>query len=139
MTNLVAPIYTGTLNGKPLRFFRAPYADVHLPWHDFSELLICCGTDPALATQLANFTREEHPEAIKTVTVGSSICLIAAHYVAKVFIEELALARRIPRKSILVYQILTVDAWESAYGEACTDKFFSAWNNTNRACEGCIS
>lgn len=80
MSTLAAPIYTGMLNGRPLRFFRAPFADVHLPWHGFSDLLMCCKIDTALAPQLANFIREAHPEAIKAISAETSICLIAAHY-----------------------------------------------------------
>lgn len=113
MNGLVSPIYTGMLNGKSLRFFKAPFLEPHLPWHAPADLHLCLGMEQNLRSHFQQMLKtSEWAADVRTVATCDGIVTIAPHWMAQGLIS-------------LVIQFGRADtsaewAFENASGEALT-------------------
>lgn len=121
MSILAIPIYTGTLNGKPLRFFHAPFQEPHLPWHSWEDLLDClCANISSQANydidkaDALRFMRRDYPGDILSLAVPSGIISITPHYIAKCFIIHLSPSEEIRRRNFYDYKLSLSNAWRSS-------------------------
>jgi hypothetical protein len=111
MSRLVAPIYTGTLNSKPLRFFRAPFQEPHLPWHSFDDLMCCIGVRQSHRDEVLSGLRCARVYDVGTVACGSEILVTAPNYAARWFIKNVRGSMRNRPKLDLTYRIAMIGAW----------------------------
>lgn len=96
MTQLTEPIHTATINGRPLRFFRAPGNDLHLPWHSVDDLYEAMGLPGEERRRLLERTGTFSGGSITRVeTVGGQV-VIASHSVAQDAIGAAMKASGIP-------------------------------------------
>lgn len=137
MSTCTAPIYTGTLNGIPLRLFKAPYTTPHLPWHSYDDLMRCVGVRQTSRNELLNFIRTDHPNDVRTVAYRSEILIITPHYAAMWFIKNLCATIKSREKHEIDYLNNIYKAWcASVRGVPCRDNidlYFLAHENTHRA------
>ena len=118
MKNLSAPIYIGALNDKPLRFFRAPFQEPHLPWHSWDDLLNClCASISSKAdynarkTDALRFLRQEYPNDIMSVSHQSEIISVTPHYIAKCCIIHLSPSLEFRAVRFKEYKQALSNAW----------------------------
>ena len=74
MSTLTSPIHIGTLNGKPLRFFKAPLSGPHLPWHAWDDMVACIGLPRSLRRHMQQSLKSEHAANIRTVATARRYC-----------------------------------------------------------------
>lgn len=136
MSSLVSPIHVGTLNDKPLRFFRAPTDEPQLVWHAWDDLVACACLPRDLGERFQMSLRRDYPNAIRTVATAESIVTIAPHWMAQGFIGSMIESRRMSASADLAYTIQSVDAWNALSGNLPArqgmDLFFAAFRNTNK-------
>ncbi|WP_162560733.1 hypothetical protein [Methylobacterium durans] len=136
MSNLVSPIYIGTLNGRPLRFFKAPLPEPHLVWHAWDDLVACSDLPRDRRRALKNSLQHDHGEKIRTVATLSGIVTIAPHFMAQGFIGSMVENGFMPASADMSYTIQSVDAWNvmmSCVAEPQSRKLFlEAFCNTNQ-------
>lgn len=137
MANLIAPIYTATLNGKPLRFFNAPYAAPHLPWHSYDDVLRCIGAKQSVRNEVLSVIRAVRPHDVQTTSCGLEILLIAPHYAARWFIKNIRGSMPDRPKQNLLYRVAMIDAlYASVRGNqphVAEDLVLQAFRNTDLA------
>jgi hypothetical protein len=80
---IIAPIHTGDINGKPIRFFKAPLPIPHLPWHCHDDLLRALGLPRSLRRHLQQSMQKCFGADIKTVATAEGILTIAPHFAAQ--------------------------------------------------------
>ncbi|GAN55461.1 hypothetical protein [Tanticharoenia sakaeratensis] len=84
MIPLHNPIYTGQVNGRAVRFFRAPNGVVALPWHSVADLVSAAGLPLDAQRVFIDATRSgPFQDAVRTVNTDAGKCLIAPHFVAQ--------------------------------------------------------
>lgn len=140
MSGLVSPIYVGKLNGKPLRFFKAPTEEPQLVWHGWDDLVACACLPRALGERFQQSLRRDYPSAIRTVATAEGIVTIAPHWMAQGFIGSMIESKRMPPSADLAYTMQSVDAWNALAGNLPDrqgmELFFAAFQNTSKAGAG---
>ncbi|MCJ2057653.1 hypothetical protein MKL09_13935 [Methylobacterium sp. J-048] len=136
MTTLAAPIYTGTLNGKPLRFFRAPYAEPHLPWHVADDLHSWLGMPPELRQHYRRMHRSsDWSRDVRTLATNDGIITIAPHWMAQVLIASVIEFGRTTLATEIAYTEASGDALSALAGNLPPEAFIqfttSAFSNTH--------
>ncbi len=76
MSALATPIYVASLNGKPLRFFKAPLTTPHLPWHSYDDLLCCVGVKQWIRDEVLEVMRASRSGDVRTIACQSEIVII---------------------------------------------------------------
>ena len=137
MANLIAPIYTATLNGRPLRFFKAPLTTPHIPWHSYDDLLRCIGVKQWIRDEVLEVIRTGRSGDVRTVACQSEILIITPHYAAKWFINNLRGKMKFRQQNEIQYLKETYNAWHASVrgipGRDDIDLYFLALENTHRA------
>lgn len=140
MNGLVSPIYIGALNGKPLRFFKAPTDEPQLVWHAWDDLVACASLPRDLGERFQRSLRRDYPNAIRTVATVEGIVTIAPHWMAQGFIGSMIESKYIPASADLAYTTQSVDAWNALTGNLPDrqgmELFFAAFHNTKKAGSG---
>lgn len=78
-----APIHTGTINGKSVRFFKGPTDAPDMPWHAHDDLLSALGVPRDLRRRLRADMLRGFADVCRTVEVAGEPVLLAPHYVAQ--------------------------------------------------------
>ena len=135
MSTLTAPIHNGTLNGKPLRFFKAPLSGPHLPWHAWDDMVACIGLPRSLRRHMQQSLKGEHAANIRTVATADGIVTIAPHWMAQGFLGSMIELRQAPASIEMDYARQAVEAWNAITGDlppgANIDLMCAAFRNTN--------
>jgi hypothetical protein len=86
MSEINVPLYTGTVNGHPVRFFKAPLPGLHIPWHAVEDLQKAANLPRDLRRRMLRMTQESWPGQLRTVATADGLVTIAPHYAAQGFI-----------------------------------------------------
>ena len=116
--SLIAPLYLGTLNGKPLRFFKAPVQGTHLPWHVSDDLKLALDMPRSLRRAFQQQIRSsEWAKDVHTVATEAGIVTIAPHFMAQGIIgSKIDVGVATPATEI-AYGKLLVEAWKLVTGD----------------------
>ncbi|TXN06695.1 hypothetical protein FV222_04845 [Methylobacterium sp. WL103] len=136
MSGVVFPIHIGELNGKLLRFFKAPTDEPQLVWHAWDDLVACASLPRDLSERFQRSMRRDYPDGVRTIGTTEGILTIAPHWMALGFIGSMIENKRMPASAELFYTIQSVDAWNALTGDLCRpqgmDLFLAALQNTNK-------
>ena len=137
MSGLVEPIYVGTINGKPLRFFKAPLPGPHLVWHAFDDLVLCLDLPRDLRRSFQQGLKSsEWASDVHTVATDGGIVTIAPHWIAQGMIGSMMELGRTSTKTEFAYAVEAMAAWNAMNGDlppmASLDLMIAAFRNTNR-------
>jgi hypothetical protein len=95
ITTMTKPIYIGTLNGKPLRFFESPNPGPGFPWHSTDDLYKCLGLDHGTRSMIRKFTAEHAgSKELRIIDTDNGLVTIGPHYLAQALIGAVATAGR---------------------------------------------
>src|SRR4051794_10610767 len=90
MSKIVSPIYTGALNGQPLRFFKSPLPSPHFPWHASDDLHRCMRLPREVRRRFREQLKSsEWGKDVRTVATADGIITIAPHWMAQGFIGSM--------------------------------------------------
>jgi hypothetical protein len=133
---LVEPVYTGTLDGKPLRFFKAPLAGPHLPWHAMDDLHVCLALPRSLRRHFRQqLQSSQWAKDVRTVATSAGIATIAPHWVAQGLIGAVIEIGHTPAATEMAYARQAVGAWNAITGDlkgfANVNLMMAAFRNTN--------
>lgn len=136
MSTLVVPIYTGDLNGKLLRFFKAPLPGPHLVWHATDDLLACFSLPRGLRRHFhQRLKNSEWSKDVRTVAMADGIVTIGPHWIAQGFISGMIYTGHAARTAEMAYAKEAVKAWNATAGDlppmANLDLMLAAFRNTN--------
>ena len=136
MSTLVSPVYTGTLNGKPLRFFKAPLPGPHLIWHASEDLQLGMQLPRDLRRRFREQLRSsEWSSDVRTVATSDGIVTIAPHWIAQGFIGAMIETGYISNTLEIAYAKEAVRAWNATTGDlplaANVELMLAAFRNTN--------
>lgn len=136
MSVLVEPVHTGTLNGKPLRFFKAPLSGPHLPWHAPHDLHLCLGLGRDLRRDFRRrLQSSEWSKDIQTVATSGGIVTIAPHWMAQGLIGSIIEMMGMSTQVEMAYAREAVSAWNAMMGDlpdqANLETMIAAFRNTN--------
>ncbi|KXJ55844.1 MAG: hypothetical protein AXW12_09535 [Thalassospira sp. Nap_22] len=79
---MIEPIFIGTVNGKPVRFFKTPLTDgkPDFPWHSVDDLQKAAGFDRQTRR---HFLRSMQQKDRKSIATPDGIVVVAPHYMAQ--------------------------------------------------------
>ncbi len=83
MSAVHSPIYTGTVNGRPVRFFKGLGGKPDMPWHAYHDLTAAVGFDEAMSRRFVQLTQQDGKDALQTIATLEGLIVIAPHYVAQ--------------------------------------------------------
>lgn len=116
MSALLAPAFTGALNDKSLRFFKAPLPGPHLPWHAAEDLHACLGLPRDLRRHFQQRLKSsEWKDDVRTVATAEGIVTIAPHFVAQGLIGAMIDVGRADAKTEISYAKQAKEAWDAIY------------------------
>jgi hypothetical protein len=116
MSRVLAPAFTGTLNDKPLRFFKAPMPESHLPWHAAEDLHACLDLPRDLRRYFQQQLRSSEWKAdVQTVATASGIVTIAPHFIAQGLIGAMIDVGQSPASTEIRYSMQVKQAWDAIY------------------------
>ena len=84
---VISPIHTGTLFGKPLRFFKI---EGRMPFHAYDDLLKCLRLPRDVRRQFQQRLVNEWKGECRTVATPGGIVVIAPHAFAQAMLEIVA-------------------------------------------------
>lgn len=132
---LVSPIYIGTLNKKPLRFFKAPLSGPHLVWHAFDDLLACLKLPKSLQKDFRQKLKLDWSSDVRTVPTSDGIVTISPHWMAQGLIGSMIEVGMVNPKTEMAYTKEAVAAWNATTGDlppmAGFDLMIAAYRSTN--------
>lgn len=100
-------LHTGTVGGKPLRFFAPPVLKPDLPWHALEDLYRCLDLPRPVRREMMSKTVKRWAPDLRTVRVGREAVMIAPHFMAQGLIQSLEDVLwdigRVPRNAYLDY------------------------------------
>lgn len=116
MSALSAPAHIGTLNNRPLRFFKAPLPAPHLPWHAAEDLHQCL----ALPCDLRRHFQQQLKSSdwkndVRTVATTDGIVTIAPHFIAQGLIGAMQGVGRADARTEIQYARQAKEAWDAIY------------------------
>lgn len=137
MAPLVTPIHIGNLNGLPLRFFRAPFKEPHLPWHAPDDLHACLAFPPLLRKDFQQRLQStEWAKDVRPVATTMGIVTIAPHWMAQGLLGSVIQLGLAQPSIELDYAVQAGDAINVLTGhlpdEAAFHLMCTAFRNTNR-------
>lgn len=116
MSALLAPAFTGTLNDKPLRFFKAPLSGPHFPWHAAEDLHRCLALPRDLRRHFQQrLMSSEWKANVLTVATADGIVTIAPHFVAQGLIGAMQDVGRADVRTEVRYTSQVKEAWDLIY------------------------
>lgn len=123
MSTLISPAHVGSLNGQPLRFFKAPVQGPHLPWHAVEDLHACLALPCDLRLHFQRrLQSSEWKGDIRTVATADGIVTIAPHFVAQGLIGAIIEVGQATAAIEIQYARQTKDAWDRIYpGQSFAD------------------
>jgi hypothetical protein len=82
---LHAPIYTGQVNGHPVRFFKTPFNDGRpdFVWHAVDDVDMILGLAPEGRQMMMRMTNEDYGRYLRTVATKDGVVTIAPHFMAQ--------------------------------------------------------
>lgn len=117
MSGLASPLHVGRLNGRTLRFFRAPLAGTHLPWHAFDDLQTCLSLPEALRAALKRDLMADWGRDVRTVATADGIVTIAPHWMAAGLVGAVAGRTGDDLDLTVSYQQALFSAWAELTGD----------------------
>jgi hypothetical protein len=81
--SIVSPIYTATVNGSRLRFFKSPLQGHDFPWHSFMDLMEAAKLKEEHQLFFLRMVRGAHGEDTRVVPTSEGPVVIAPHYMAQ--------------------------------------------------------
>lgn len=117
MIRLAAPLHVRRLNGRPLRFFRAPLAGTHLPWHVFDDLQACLALPEDLRAALKRDLIADWGRLVRTVATADGIVTIAPHWMAAGLVGAVAGRTGDDLDLTMTYQQALFSAWAVLTGD----------------------
>jgi hypothetical protein len=117
MSGLVSPLHVGRLNGRPLRFFRAPLTGTHLPWHAFDDMQACLALPESLRAALKRDLMADWGRDVRTVATADGIVTIAPHWMAAGLIGAVAGRTGDDLDLTVAYQQALFSAWAELTGD----------------------
>lgn len=117
MIGLVSPISRGCLNGRPLRFFRAPLSGTHLPWHAFDDLQACLALPEDVRAGLKRDLMADWSRHVRTVATADGIVTIAPHWMAAGLVGAVAGRAGDDLDLTTAYQQALFSAWAALTGD----------------------
>lgn len=104
--SIVAPIWTGTMSGKPVRFFRSPLDEPDMPWHSVDDLYVALGLSKPLRRHFKQMLQGTWRNDVRTVATTENITTIAPHYMAQGLLDSLTqIQPGTPRRRAIEYQV----------------------------------
>lgn len=135
MSTLTVPVHTGSLNRKPLRFFKAPLAGPHLVWHAFDDLLACLKLPQSLQRDFRQKLRRDWSGDVRTVATSDGVVTIAPHWMAQGLIGSMIEVRQVRASLEMDYAKQAVEAWNALCGDlppmAGVELMLAAFRNTH--------
>lgn len=110
---MIEPLHTGTVGGKPLRFFRSPLTDRRpdLPWHSVDDLQRCLGLNrEQRRIMLAKFRNGPYASTTRTVATADGLVIIAAHFMAQGAVDALVDDGMAPKTARVEYELAGEEA-----------------------------
>lgn len=111
------PLHVGRLNGRPLRFFRAPLAGTHLPWHAFDDLQACLALPEDVRAGLKRDLMADWGRDVRTVATVEGIVTIAPHWMAAGLVGAVAGRVGDDIDLTVAYQQALFSAWIELTGD----------------------
>jgi hypothetical protein len=103
------PLFSATVGGRALRFFKPPDGGPDFPWHSVDDLGRCLGLNRAHRKILhSKYLRGSWPKG--TVAVGNEIITIAPHFVAQGSIDAMVEVGQAPASVRIEYDRAATDA-----------------------------
>lgn len=90
MTGLASPIFAGSINGHPVRFFRDPSGRPGLPWHVADDLFRACDLPRAVRRHLIQTAQKAFGDELRTIPTADGVVTIAPHPAAQAFLQGVA-------------------------------------------------
>lgn len=116
MRTLLAPAYTGTLNDKPLRFFKAPLQGAQFPWHAAEDLHACLSMPRSLRRHFQQRLKSsEWKDDVRTVATADGIVTIAPHFIAQGLIGAMQDVGHADARTEILYARELKQAWDLLY------------------------
>ena len=117
MACLIMPIKIGSLNGHPLRFFRAPLTGTHLPWHASDDLQACLALPEDVRAGLKCDLMADWGRHVRTVATAEGIVTIAPHWMAAGLVNAVAVRPGDDLDLTVAYQQALFSAWAELTGD----------------------
>ena len=111
------PCDTSLLNGRSLRFFRAPLTGTHLPWHAFDDLLACLALPEDVRVGLKRDLMAGWSRDVRTVATADGIVTIAPHWMAAGLVGAVAGRTGDELDLTVAYQQALFSAWAELTGD----------------------
>lgn len=113
---LSTPVFTGTLNGSPLRFFKAPLQGAQIPWHAADDLYRCLKLPRDLRRHFQQRLKSsEWKDDVQTVATADGIATIAPHFIAQGVIGAMQDVGRADTTIEMHYAKQVKEAWDFLY------------------------
>jgi hypothetical protein len=92
------PIYTGIINGHPVRFFKTPMNDgkPDFAWHSTEDLMRAANLDTAMIEYFMRSTPSDQRSLYRTVATPDGLVTIAPHCVAQGFTGAMVAVGKAP-------------------------------------------
>lgn len=117
MSSLLAPVHTGCLNGRPLRFFRAPTSGTQLPWHAWEDMQACLDLSHDLRGHFRRCLMEDWASDVRTIATAEGIVTIAPHWMAQGVVAAIGEIRGTEAALTMAYQEQMFGAWQKLTGD----------------------
>lgn len=117
MSNLVAPVHTGCLYGKPLRFYRAPGQGTQLPWYAWEDPQAWLSLPPDLRAYFRQALMEEWAADVRTVATAEGIVIIAPQWMAQGVVGAIGEIQSTEVALTAAYQQQMIAAWKALTGD----------------------
>ena len=136
MSDLVKPVYTGTLNGHRLRFFKAPTDQPQLMWHSWDDLVASASLPRSMRREFKKKLQGDYGAEVRTVATAEGITTIAPHHMAQGFIGSMMELGFAPPSTDMSYTLQSVEAWNALTANltdrASRDLLVAAYRNSNK-------
>jgi hypothetical protein len=106
------PIYTGTINGRSVRFFETPLNDgkPDFAWHSTDDLMKAANLDPAMIDHFMRWSKADHGDVFRTIATPDGLVTVAPHFVAQGFTDAMVAVGRVPASFPNEYHTAVVSA-----------------------------
>lgn len=132
---IVQPVFSGSLGGRPLRFFKAPRPGPHLVWHAVDDLHHCLAMPRDLRRHYRQQLQRDYRKDVETIATDQGIDIIAPHWMAQGLIQGLEEVRFAPRGTETAYAMEAGRAQKALFGDlppaAGIEMAIAAFRNSN--------
>lgn len=108
-------IYTGKVNGKPVRFFATPLSDGRpdFPWHSTDDLMSACNLDGAARKHFLRMAQRDHADTVRTIATPDGLVTVAPHYQAQGLVDAMVEVKRVKKGARNDYDTAIIKAGEA--------------------------